>query len=153
MVPPLWKNHEFSGCIEFSAVWQMLDLFFPQCHPTSAEDMLPFNKSKIFTWSLKFSTLTFTLLLGHSLLFGRHNYTKLRTGKQQIIQQFKCKVGLTKNFSASTELHNTCWVLKLSVLNFLLIYLDHTWSKLSVIKPQIGWIYCNVTSVCRWNDL
>jgi hypothetical protein len=33
--------------LEFSAVLQMLDSFFPQCHPTSIKVVPPFNISKI----------------------------------------------------------------------------------------------------------
>jgi hypothetical protein len=49
----LRKTHECSGCIEFSSVLKMPDSSFPRCCPTSTKDMLPFNKSKIFTLSLK----------------------------------------------------------------------------------------------------
>jgi hypothetical protein len=39
--------------------------------------MLPSNKSKTFTVSLKLSALTFTLLLGYHVLWGRH-FHKMR---------------------------------------------------------------------------
>jgi hypothetical protein len=54
----------------------------------TAKDTPPLNKSL----SLKLGTFTFTLLLGHYLLFFQHNFTKLSKGQentQQITQQFK----------------------------------------------------------------
>jgi hypothetical protein len=87
---------------EFSAVLRMLDSFFPSPCPNSSEDMLPFNRSKIFTLSLKLSTLTLTLLLGQHLLFGRHIFAKLRAGKHSDHTQFKHtdnNAGLTESFS------------------------------------------------------
>jgi hypothetical protein len=43
----------FAQDAEFSAVLRMLDSFFPSCHPNFTEDMLPFNKSQMFTTSIK----------------------------------------------------------------------------------------------------
>jgi hypothetical protein len=59
-----------------SSLLKVLDSFL-HC-PTFPKDMSFFNKSKFFTLSLKLSTLTFSLLLRHHLLLGRHIFTKLR---------------------------------------------------------------------------
>jgi hypothetical protein len=45
----------------------MSDSLFLQYCPTSAKDMPPFNKSKVFTLSLQLSTFTFALLVGQHL--------------------------------------------------------------------------------------
>jgi hypothetical protein len=45
----------------------MLDSFFPLHCPTATNNLLPFNKSQIFTLSLQLSTVAFTLLSGHQV--------------------------------------------------------------------------------------
>jgi hypothetical protein len=62
----------------WNTVVQMLG---PFSHLISSKEILPFNKSHIFTLSLKLITFTFTLLSRHLLLFRRHNLTKLRAEK------------------------------------------------------------------------
>jgi hypothetical protein len=49
------QNRDFISC-SLPQILQMLD-FFPQHHPTSMKDMLPFSKSQIFTLSPQLSTL------------------------------------------------------------------------------------------------
>jgi hypothetical protein len=77
---PLKKDGTYSGCRELytysATAQQMLDSFFPECRPTSAKDMLPFNKSEIFTSSSKLRTLAFTLLFEPCFLYGSQNFTK-----------------------------------------------------------------------------
>jgi hypothetical protein len=75
---PLRKNHKCSGYIEFQAGPGMLDSFFLQSCPTSAKDMWPFNKSKIFTLLLQLSTFTFILLFVCHLFFGGADFHKIK---------------------------------------------------------------------------
>jgi hypothetical protein len=106
--PPLSERHSRSGCIEFSAVLQTLDSFFPPHCQTSAKDMLPFNKTQIVIFSLKLSTFTFILLMGTFCLLGGI-FLKISGREMKITQRFKHKddnTGLTENFSTSTELCN-----------------------------------------------
>jgi DNA replication protein DnaD len=75
----------------------------------SAKDMLPFNKSHIFTLSL--NTITFALHFGHHLLLGRQIFTKLKAEKHLAdrshsdLSTTDDNTGLTKRFSISPEPH------------------------------------------------
>jgi hypothetical protein len=78
----------------------MLD-FFPQHHPTSTKDMLPFSKSQIFTLSPQLSTLHALFGLGGLLLLfpcflgtfcfleGKFSQNQRQRNTKQIMQQFK----------------------------------------------------------------
>jgi hypothetical protein len=62
----------------------VLDSFFPHHHPPSIEDMPPFNKSKLFTLTLKLSALTFALLLGHHFFFEQAYFHKIKGSEQYL---------------------------------------------------------------------
>jgi hypothetical protein len=55
--PLLRKNCECSGSTEFNIKLRVLDSFLSGHHPTSIKDIPLFNKSKIFTLSLKLNAL------------------------------------------------------------------------------------------------
>jgi hypothetical protein len=89
--------------------------------------MPPFNISRFFSWLLRLSTFTFTLLFGHHLLCGRQIFTKWRSGKhsadhRMISTQLMVSAELTKSFSISTELWNVCENLKCLFLKFPIIF-------------------------------
>jgi hypothetical protein len=76
------ENRICSGCAEFCTVryaMYMLDSLSPKCHPTSSKNVTLFNNLKLLLYHL--IPFTFTLLLGHHLLFERWIFTKLRAGK------------------------------------------------------------------------
>jgi hypothetical protein len=85
-----------------------------------------FNKSKIFTLPFILSTSTFTLLLGHHLLCGKHLFHKIKDNKtQQITNDLNTSddnVDLTKSFSTSTELYNAFWGFEIFVFKISFSY-------------------------------
>jgi hypothetical protein len=147
MVPwsPPWRKprHTHSGCTELSAVLRML------VHSSHITTQLPLKTDHlsthlIFTWSLRLSTLSFTWLLGHHLLFGKNTVFSQNEeqGSTQITQGFKHNWGMTHDWqssSTSTELWSVCRGVKHSCFWNCLWYLfvDHTWSKLHAVIPWI----------------
>jgi hypothetical protein len=92
---------------------------FSQTLPNSSKDMPPFNRSKIFTWSLKLSTLSFTFLW--EAYFHKTKGRKHSTDHTMIYTQL-ITAGLTDSTPAFTELCNAHGNLKFLVLKFLVIF-------------------------------
>jgi hypothetical protein len=115
--------------------------------------MLLLNKSKIYTFSLKYSIcpfwlerITITLLFGHHLLWGKHILTKWRTGKPSADHTTDDNTELTESFSASAGLHDAHVRIKMfwfwNFFWFWVLFFDCTWSDPCVMNPRIRRIYC-----------
>jgi hypothetical protein len=101
---------------------------FPKMHLTSPTHLIPSDKSKTFTSSLKLSTLTFALLFGYHLLFWKVYFHKIKgmeifSRSCNDLNTANDSMGLTKLLCinwASSWIHRN---LKFLYLKFLMIYL------------------------------
>jgi hypothetical protein len=97
-------------CSEETATEENLQIFrvhrvqclihFSHNHPTSAKDLLPFNKSPMFTLSLKLSTFTFWV----PFTFWEAFFHKIKDRLCKDLNATDNNMGLTENFSTSAEL-------------------------------------------------
>jgi hypothetical protein len=108
-------NNACLGSTELSAVLQMLNSFFSQCHPTFPEDLQPSNESKNFTLSLQLNLSTAHSLLPHllgNICFSGCRFSQdERQGKTQSkshkdLNTTDNNVGLTEHFPIPTELRD-----------------------------------------------
>jgi hypothetical protein len=80
-----WGKRIHAQEVKSSVLYCERLIHFPSQYPASTKDMLPFNKSKSFTFSLQLRTFTFTLLFfGYHMLVGMQVVTKRRTGKHWV---------------------------------------------------------------------
>jgi hypothetical protein len=109
---PAGREARMSSCCTVQCC-TVRDSFLLNCHPTSAEDMPPFCKPKIFTLSRQLSTCSFTLLFfGHHLLYGRQISPNSRAGKHKDFNTSDNNVGPAESFSVPEELLMHVWTSK-----------------------------------------
>jgi hypothetical protein len=130
------STHQKLHLISCSLSWilRMAWFIFPTMLSNFCKGSLPFNLNQILILSLKLSTLTFSLILGHHLLVGRQIFTLYGQGNSHLITKgFKHKWSKhgTESFSASTVPHKHVQQFKLFYFwNFFCFFICYFWLNL-----------------------